>query len=349
MTCLGHACDCLLPPPASPQDAAIEVWSKRSHVSARLLELVGTERPRWTGPCWPERLGAAMARLSPSEQGALRVSLDDGDVIDAVTALELGRTPWLPGLLADGGIFMAFQPVVDLRTGATHGREALIRGHAGGRERSGAEIVSAARAHDALFQMDVAARTLAIETAAETLPDDELLFVNFNPTAIYDPEVCLRTTWAAARRVGLPLSRVCFEVVETDRYPDLDFLERILLRYRAEGALVALDDLGTGYTSLAYLRRLRPDVVKLDRSLSASLQDDAARRQLVGALIQYAHELDIAVVAEGLETAEDVATAQELGADLGQGWHLGRPVTTLAKVDPALVALPHSLAAASAR
>lgn len=337
MSCSGHACDCTQPPAVPAEDDTILVWSKRSHVSARLAELGGAERLRWTAPEWPELLEDLMRRLSPTERAALRVSSSDGDVVDAATALERGRTPWLPRLLADGSLFAVFQPIVDLWTGGTHGREALIRGHAGGRDLSGGEIVGAARAHDATLQMDFIARTLAIETAAHTLPDGEMLFVNFNPTTIYDPEVCLRTTWAAARRVGLPLSRVCFEVVETERYPDLAFLDRILSRYRDEGASVALDDLGTGHTSLDFLRRLRPDVVKLDRSLSASLQGDEHRRRLVGALVDYAHGLNITVVAEGLETAADVATARALGADFGQGWWFGRPVPEMVAVDPALI------------
>lgn len=337
MSCSGHSCDCMQPPAVQAGDETVEVWSKRTHVTARLADLCGAPRLRWTLPDWPERLEDLMRRLSPTERMALRVGFPDGDVIDAATALERGRTPWLPKLLIEGGLFAAFQPIVDLWTGGTHGREALIRGRAAGRDLSGGEIVAAARAHDALLQMDFSARSLAIETAARMLPDGETLYVNFNPTTIYDPEVCLRTTWAVARRVGLPLSRICFEVVETEKYPDLGFLDRILTRYREEGARVALDDLGTGHTSLDYLRRLRPDVVKLDRSLSASLQGDEHRRRLVGALVDYAHGLDIVVVAEGLESAADVATARALGADLGQGWWFGRPEATMETVDPTLV------------
>lgn len=337
MSCSGHACDCLKPVATAAPGDIVEVWSKREHVSARLAQECGAARLRWSAPEWPARLEAALAALTPSEASAVRVRFPDGDVVEAEVALKRGSTPWLPGLLDDGDLHMAFQAVVDLRTGAVHGREALVRGTVDGRELSGFDIVEAALAHDALAQMDVRARTLAIETAAEGLPDGETLFVNFNPTTIYDPEACLRTTWAVARRVGLPLSRICFEVVETERYPNLEFLERILDRYREEGALVALDDLGAGHASLEYLQRLRPDVVKLDRSLSGAIGADVPRQRLVAALVDYAHDLEIAVVAEGLETAEDVATARALGADFGQGWWFGRPTAAISAIDPALV------------
>jgi diguanylate cyclase (GGDEF)-like protein/PAS domain S-box-containing protein len=169
------------------------------------------------------------------------------------------------------------------------------------------------------------------------LADDQILFVNFTPTAIYDPEVCLRTTWAIARRLGLSIERICFEVVETEEFPDLAFLARILDEYRAQGAMVALDDLGAGHSSLSYLETLRPDVVKLDRELIAGLAEDAPRQRLLGAMIDYAHELDIRVVAEGIETEDDLAATRALGADLGQGWYLGRPAAEPAVVEPSRI------------
>lgn len=277
MSCSGHACDCLKPIATAAGDEVVEVWSKREHVSARLAQECGAPVVRWSAPQWPARLRALLAALTSSGACTVRVRFPDGDVIDAAVALERGSTPWLPRLLDGVAVHMAFQPLVDLRTGATHGRQALVRGNADGRELSGSDIVEAALAHDALAQMDVRARTLAIETAARSLPDGEALFVNFNPTTISDPEACLRTSWAVARRVGIPLARICFEVVETERDGNLEVLERILDRYREEGALIALDDLGPDHASLEYLQRLRPDVVKLDRSLTGTTGDDVPR------------------------------------------------------------------------
>lgn len=342
MSLSGHLSECA-PPLAA--DETVEVWSRRAHVTARLRELCDSERPRWALPEWPELLEDVLRRLSPTERIAVLVRFADGDVVDGATALQRARAPWLPRLLADGELFTVFQPVVDLWTGATHGQEALIRGTIGGRELSGGQIIGASVAHDAEEQVESMARTLAIETAARTMPAGETLFLNFNPTTVYDPDVCLETTFALAERVGLPLSHICFEVVATEQFPDISFLDRILRRCRDAGAIVALDDLGTGHTSLDYLRRLRPDLVKLDRSLAASMQGDDHRRRLVGSLVDYAHGLDIRVVAEGLESAADVSTARALGADLGQGWWFGRPAAQMQPVDPALILGGRSAAA----
>ena len=96
--------------------------------------------------------------------------------------------------------------------------------------------------------------------------------------------------------------------------------------------MVALDDLGAGHSSLTYLDALRPDVVKLDRELISGIDSDPSRQRLVGALIDYAHELDVRVVAEGIETEAELAVIADLGADLGQGWYLGRPAAEPVRV-----------------
>ena len=149
--------------------------------------------------------------------------------------------------------------------------------------------------------------------------------------------MCLRTTWVIARRHGLSMERICFEVVETEQYPDVALLRRILDTYREQGAMVALDDLGAGHSSLTYLDALRPDLVKLDRALISGIDHDPPRQRLVGALIDYAHELDVRVVAEGIETEGELAVIGDLSADLGQGWYLGRPAAEPVRVDRRLV------------
>ncbi len=327
--CSTHRCDCRTAAPAAEIEGVILV-AERQHVREKVgVLLEQTHDMCLEGPGWADRLEAILARLTFSERAALLAAPLGGEAVrvtlPAEDALLRERTRWLPELLNGGQLYPHLQPIASLLDGATFGYESLIRGTVGGRELSGGEIVQAARAHGALFTLDLVGRTVALEQAMPKLSDDQILFVNFTPTAIYDPQVCLRTTWAIARRLSLPMERICFEVVETEEFPDLSFLQRILDEYRAQGAMVALDDLGAGHSSLSYLRKLRPDVVKIDRDLIAGLADDPARQRLLGALIDYAHELDIRVVAEGIETAADLAATRALGADLGQGWYIGRP------------------------
>ncbi len=329
--CGTHHCDCMKPL-AAREPTGVRLDSEREHVRAKLGSETVLE-----GPGWQERLAATLDALTYSERTAVSATIG-GITVPAEQALARATTPWLPGLLErDDALFPHFQPIVDLDTGLVHGYESLIRARLGDRVLSGGEIVGAARAHQAMFALDQRGRTAALSHGLPQLPDDATLFVNFTPSAIYDPDICLRTTWAIARRLGFPLSRVCFEVVETETFPDIEFLRRILDRYRAEGAQVALDDLGAGHSSLSYLRLLRPDVVKLDRELVSGIDADPSRQRLLSALLDYAHELGIRVVAEGIETRDELAAVRELGADLGQGWFLGRPAATPQPVDPELV------------
>jgi diguanylate cyclase (GGDEF)-like protein/PAS domain S-box-containing protein len=327
--CGTHLCDCRTAAAGETIDGVILI-AERRHVRNKVGVLLEyADGLRLDGPNWTERLQTLVDQLSFSERAALLAApLHDGVegvALPAEDVLVKARTAWLPGLLNGSAIYPHLQPIVSLADGSTYGYESLLRGRVGEREFSGGEIVAAARAHGAIFTLDLVGRTIALEQGMPKLSGEEVLFVNFTPTAIYDPAICLRTTWAIARRHGVPLDRICFEVVETEQYPDVSFLSRILDEYRAHGAMVALDDLGAGHSSLTYLEALRPDVVKLDRALVSGIDADPSRQRLVGALIDYAHELDARVVAEGIETEAELAVVAELAADLGQGWYLGRP------------------------
>lgn len=224
------------------------------------------------------------------------------------------------------------QPVTDLRSGSVYGYEALVRANWNGNLIGAGALLQAAAAHGQARAFDALARRGAIRQAFPLLQPGEVLFINFAPGVVYNPDVCLQSTFQACREVGADFSRLLFEVTESEAFPDLHLLGRILERYRGEGAQVALDDLGAGHTSLMFLARLRPDLVKLDRTLIRDLHGADPRVPLILALIRYAHDLGIRVVAEGVETASELTLVRELGADYAQGYFLGRPVPAAAGV-----------------
>ncbi|MCP2014502.1 EAL domain-containing protein (putative c-di-GMP-specific phosphodiesterase class I) [Deinococcus sp. HSC-46F16] len=228
------------------------------------------------------------------------------------------------------------QPIVALRGGEVYGYEALVRAEGeGGAGLIGAgPLLQAACTHGQARAFDAQARRGAIRQIYPQLAPGQVLFINFAPGVVYNPDVCLQTTFQTCREVGADFSRLLFEVTESEAFPDLGLLRRILDRYRAEGAQVALDDLGAGHTSLTYLAELRPDVVKLDRALISGLHGSDRRTPLVLALVEYAHDLGIRVVAEGIETETELRLVRELGADYAQGYFLGRPAPLPAGVTP---------------
>lgn len=236
--------------------------------------------------------------------------------------------------LRAGDHYAVYQPIVDLRTSAVVGFESLLRGRVGGTEVVGGELFAAAEATGQLPQLDALGRELAICDAAAWLGERDL-FVNFNPTSVYRPSVCLATTERALRRSGLNRRQLVFEVVESHAVDDPAHLLDVLDAYRAMGCRVAMDDVGAGYASLNLVARVQPDVVKIDRDLVHGI-DGRAASAVIRAVVAFAHEFGAVVVAEGIETPGQLEAAQELGIDLGQGWLLGRPLPpTVAAALPA--------------
>ena len=230
-----------------------------------------------------------------------------------------------------------FQPIIDLASGKPYGREALMRGKMGKVELRGAELIAAAEAHDALFSFDARARAAALEVGLPLMPEGEILFVNIDPRAVLDVESSMRTTWPIVIRLGGDPGRICLELIRPERSPDRDMLKALVDAHRDRGALVALDDLSAGADSLACLEQLRPDIAKIDRAMTAGIQHSPARRRLVAALVEVAHEQDTRVVAEGIERVDEFEAMRELGVDLGQGFYFGQPTAKPMAVDPRLV------------
>ena len=229
-------------------------------------------------------------------------------------------------MLADERLISAFQPIAEAaHPGSVAGREALLRGIADdGSIVPAADLFPAAEAAGLLFQLDLAGRLCAIRCAAAQ-PHPGYLFINFAPTAIYDPAYCLRSTVRAIDEAGLEPGRIVFELTETHRAHDIDHLRRILTFYRSAGFLVALDDLGAGFSGLNLLHELRPDFVKLDRQLARDVGADAYRATILAHMLACARDLGVRTVVEGIESADDLAWVQAHGADLVQGYYIGRP------------------------
>lgn len=237
----------------------------------------------------------------------------------------------LADILRERRIETWFQPVIEARTGDIWGFECLMRG----RTREG-ELISApqmlewARQEHLTFMLDRVCRETHLENAGRHGAGTSYRFlINFLPTAIYQPEFCLQTSLAAARRSGLTPRRIIFEVVETEKVTDAEQLRNILEFYRKAGFGVALDDVGSGYAGLTLLGDLRPDLIKLDRELVTKAVESKFHRDICAALATLVRENGRLVLAEGIETPDEKAVMDALGIDLYQGYLFGRPCPTL--------------------
>lgn len=217
---------------------------------------------------------------------------------------------------------MAFQPIVDVSTRAIWGYEALVRGTAG----QGAGVVLGQVTDENRYAFDQACRVKAIELAGAALADStSRLSINFMPLAVYEPKACIRATLDAARRMQFDPHRLMFEFTENERMADVGHVQNIVAEYRRMGFTTALDDFGAGYAGLALLARFQTDLIKLDMDLVRGIDQSGVKQAIVRGLVGIAAELGIVVLAEGVETEDELRTLRGFGIDLFQGYYFARP------------------------
>lgn len=219
-----------------------------------------------------------------------------------------------------------FQPIFSLRTGRVVGLEALTRF-------ASASVSPAAAFRDAHaagrgVDLELATLRCALATAAQ-LPSDVALWVNVSPTAVIDPRV---VELLARPRT----TRLVVEVTEQSSLAGYTRLSGQLEWLRDLGLGVAIDDVGGGRTSYRHLRWLRPDHVKVDQSVTATLDAPRPQRSLARALARVARNRGATLVVEGVETPAQLAVWQRLGANLAQGFFLACP----SGLEDALAATP---------
>jgi EAL domain-containing protein (putative c-di-GMP-specific phosphodiesterase class I) len=223
---------------------------------------------------------------------------------------------------------MAFQPIVDLSKGRIWGYEALVRGANGEPAMSVLDQIS----DETRYKFDQSARVMAIETAGRLYRGRDLkLSINFMPNAVYEPTACIQKSLAAAKRVGFPRENLMFEITEDERISDTAHVQNILTTYRKFGFLTALDDFGAGYAGLGLLAEMQPDILKIDMKLLRDIHRSAAKQVIVSGIVSMARALEITVLAEGVETKDELAVLRAGGISLFQGYHFAKP---------ALMALP---------
>ena len=260
-------------------------------------------------------------------RGAIQPQLHDfSDIASLQRFIKFSQSNWLIDMLAAERFTSYFQPIVSVQdTSQIYGYESLLRGldEQGNLVMPGAMLELATEA-GLMPQLDRVARLSAIAQAKH----HELtgrIFINFTPTALYDPVSCLRSTVEAIDKAGIDHGRVVFEVVESDNPQDLAHLKTVLKYYRDAGFSVALDDLGSGYSSLNLLHQLRPDFIKLDMELIRDVHQDIYKASITEKLLEIAQKLDIQTVAEGIECIEELHWLQDRGATFAQGYLIARP------------------------
>jgi EAL domain-containing protein (putative c-di-GMP-specific phosphodiesterase class I) len=150
-------------------------------------------------------------------------------------------------------------------------------------------------------------------------------FINFIPTAIYSPEFCLKTTTDLAHALEIDSKRFVFEVVETEQVKDTDHLQSILQYYQNHGFQYALDDVGSGYNTLSFLKELEPPYIKLDLTFVRDVDTDVEKQRVAKEILKLRDRFGAMALAEGVETIEEFRWLKQAGFDLFQGYLFGKP------------------------
>ena len=230
-----------------------------------------------------------------------------------------------------------FQPEVDLHTGAMIGVEALLRWQRPEVLVMPGEFITLAEDTGLIIPigawvLDEALRQMGRWDTDEDIPESPWISINLSVRQLSDPDL-LRSVTSALGQHEVDPRKLFLEVTESLILDDAEAGLTVLTALRSLGTEIAIDDFGTGYASLSYLRRFPASVVKVDRSFVSEIARDARTRSIVEAIVGMGRALGLTVVAEGIETAEQLAIVCELGFDIGQGYYFARPAPADAMSD----------------
>jgi EAL domain-containing protein (putative c-di-GMP-specific phosphodiesterase class I) len=219
-------------------------------------------------------------------------------------------------VLRGPGLAVVFQPIVELRGGTMIGAEALAR-FAHEPTRTPDVWFAEATEVGLGIELELSAISAAL-VEFEHLPSGTYLSLNASPETVSSDG--LVDVLASA-----PGERLVIEVTEHAPVADYDALNAKLDVLRARGVRLAVDDAGAGFASLRHILRLAPDIIKLDITLTRGIDADPVKRALASSLVTFAPEIDAAITAEGVETADELEALRALGVDSAQGYYLARP------------------------
>jgi EAL domain-containing protein (putative c-di-GMP-specific phosphodiesterase class I)/GGDEF domain-containing protein len=321
----------LAPRRTSPEDrparlADLEAVARRvgDHVNARLSEFkspylrgrrgvsVGYAVVFHNPLIMPERV---IARLVEEAEESVRIQQMQA---------EFQKRCRLQDILLAEEIRTVFQPIVELKTRATLGFEALSRGPAGTAQQNPIDLFDAAEETRLTFELDRHCRRRAMRTA-RNLPTPYQLFINVFPASVYDPDFQGASLIQLLEGLGLSPDRIVLEVSEKYAIKNYTMFVEALQNFTQMGFSIAVDDIGAGFSGLEKIAHLQPGYLKFDIQLVREIDKSHVKREMTRALKAFAEKMDSRIIAEGIEREGERKTLVDLGIDYGQGYLLARP------------------------
>lgn len=239
-----------------------------------------------------------------------------------------GQGP-LEKVLQEGGLYPVFQPIINLSDASIHAHEALIRGPRGTGLHTPDALLRAAAQECLGYEFEYACVVAALRTWGK-MDVPGRLFVNMSAAVLTQlirtrgPDELL----TLISGLGILSRMLVLEITEHERVDDMDELAEVVARVREAGVSLALDDFGDGRSSLRLWSQLKPEVVKIDKYFTKDISQHGDKLKTIQALMQIADIFGTSLVAEGIETKEDLRVLRDLGIAYGQGYFLGHPNPT---------------------
>jgi diguanylate cyclase (GGDEF)-like protein len=224
-----------------------------------------------------------------------------------------------------GSLHFAFQPIVLASDGRTYGYEALLRGWKDAGFFGIASVFDSAYLDGVLTELDFRLRRKALTDFAAWAPAGTKLFFNLDNRLFRQTGDAMGDTVGIAEGLGLPTSRIAFEISERHELEGDASFENVISLYRDLGFRIAIDDFGSGYAGLKLLQMSEPDIVKIDRHFVSGTGLEPRKAAFLEKMVGMAHLMGVNVVAEGVETEAELGVCVEAGCDMIQGFLIARP------------------------
>lgn len=230
-------------------------------------------------------------------------------------------------ILDNKQIKTVFQPIISLRDGSMLGYEALSRVTGESFINNPDDLFYYANQCNRLWDLELLCRTKSLETAFlnSNQPLNTKLFVNVNPNIMHDMKFRQGFTKEYLSQYGITPENIIFEITERNAVNDMNSFKSTVNHYKEQTYKIAIDDAGAGYSGLNLISDIQPHFIKLDMNLIRHINSDSIKFALVKSMIELSHMANIHLIAEGIETIEEMETLINLGVHYGQGYFIQRP------------------------
>lgn len=230
----------------------------------------------------------------------------------------------LQDVLVREQVLTCYQPILRLREGTVMGFEALSRGPRGSGLEAAEALFAAADANHLTVELDRLCRRRALLSSGR-VPSNARIFINTLPATMRDPQFRGKPLIDFLEKTQVAPNRIVIEITEHLVIENYSIFRDTMGYFTDLGMAFAVDDVGTGYSGLESIARLRPSYLKIDTSLVRDVHVSSVNRSMVEAIVALGHGIGAQVVAEGIHREEEAQTLRELDVDFGQGYHLAKP------------------------